>query len=558
MAEGKITEAQEKQLREVARVDNLEQIDKRRKDVETEKGKEKRIHMRDYTQEVGFQPLPADLHDHKHCHVLLSVTGPGYRRPACPYTGLCIMAAFGDNEDGSEAMRAATAFAKRRIIPNFEGADIRSVLLDKWFLIASTPEKMADEVYCMTAMQTNMDRYYDQLRNNQRNFVSKVEDVTDTREQQLEQVRKDIKELEKDLEAAIRDADADAAEIVRLEKQLATMQASQTDAGKKNAKRKHKRVLEELRGREDADAIAKIKEHEAALEDLDNAVKSHKEEFNAIGMMIETLSSKNPARIRERIAAARETEAKLEAELEHPETKRKLLERKLENKRKAEEAKRIAKDTLKKRTGQEQMEIMGTASNKDPAFKSSRTAMKRTLVRQNCKDYEALLPFPQEIIPRSQQFANICYLPDTSKEARSGKKDAEPMVRILRFYNSVEAAERDAEERLSRYIGDFDIQTVDVGEWLFPGDVDYDEQENFKYRDQEQNRLMQSRKREKKKVRNYEQLCADADMTVDEVFIKEAEEGLSAEDYYKQMQIEGNVAEQRRSLAAASMEGDPV
>lgn len=543
-----ITEAQEQQLREVARVDNLAQMNQRRKDVTA---KEKRIHMRDYNQEVGFKPLPSSLRDHKHCHVLLAVTGPGYTRPACPYTGVCLMAAFGDDGDGSDAQRTATAYAQRRIAPAFNGADIRAVPLDKWFVITATPDRMGDEAYCMAAMQANMDRYYEQLRANQRHFVAKVEDITDTREHQLDRAEKEVAQLQADLEAAIRDADADASEIARLEKQLAAMRAHK-DVGKKNARRKHKRALRELEGATDETAVAARKQHEDALDALGDTVKSSQEERNAVAQMIDTLRAKDPARIQERLDEARARAAKLEAELSDFETRRKLLQRKLDAKLKAGEAKRLGEEKLKKRSGEEQMALMGTASGKGPAVKSARAAMRRQLVRHECRDLEAMLPFPAEVVPRGQRYANLCWLPDTSKEARSGKKDAEPMVRVLRFYDSVEAAERDAEENLSRHIGDFDIQTVDVGEWLFPDDVDYDQQDNFKYRDAEQNKVMQSRKREKKKVRNYTQLCEEAGVAVDEVFIKEAEEGLSPEDYYKQHQIQGEVAEARRAQAAAA------
>lgn len=541
-----ITAAQEAQLREVARVDNMEQIDARRQAT-----KDKRINMRDYTQEVGFTPLPAALRDAQHTVVLLAVTGPGYTRPACPYTGVCLMAAFSDDTDGTDAARTATAFAKRRIAPAFDGADIRAVPLDRWFLIAATPERMADEAYCMAAMQANMDRYYAQLRANQRHFVAKVEDVTDTREHQLALARKEAADLEADLAAAIRDAAADAAEIARLEAQLQAMRASRADGAKKNAKRKHKRALEELRAAAEPDA-AEVRRHEAALEDLDTAVKASQEEIAAVAMMADTLRAKNPEALRARLAAAQARADALAAELDEPETRRRLLERKAEAKRKAAEAARMAKAALQARTGAEQLDLMGTAA-KEPGLKSARAAMQRSLVRQACRGREALLPFPQEVIPRSQRVANVCWLEDTSKEARAGRRDAEPMMRVLRLYDSAEAAKKDAEENLSRYIGDFDIQAVDVGEWLFPDDVDYDQQEDFKYRDAEQNRIMQSRKREKKKVRNYEQLCAEAGVAVDEVFVREAEEGLSADDYYRQMQIQGSVAEARRaaSLPAA-------
>lgn len=540
-----ITEAQEQQLREVARVDNMAQMEARRNDVAA---KEKRINMRDYSQEVGFKPLPDRLHDHKHCHVLLAVTGPGYTRPACPYTGVCLMAAFGDDEDGSDALRTATAFAQRRIAPAYNGADIRAVPLDKWFLIAATAERMADEAYCMAAMQANMDRYYEQLRTNQRHFVAKVEDITDTREHQLERAEKEVAALESDLVAAVRDADADAAEIARLEAQLRAMKPSH---GRKNRRRKHERALRELEGSTAEDAEVQRRAHEDALDALDQEMSSSAEERMAVAMMIDTLRAKDPARIQERLDEARAAAAKLEAELNQFETRRKLLARKLEARRKAEEARRLGEEKLKKRTGEEQMALMGTAPGKAAPVKSARAAMRRALVRQECKSMEALLPFPGEMVPRAQRFANMCWLEDTSKEARAGKKDAEPMVRVLRFYESAEAAEKDAEEQLSRFIGDFDIHTVDVGEWLFPNDVDYDEQDNFKYRDAEQNKVMQSRKLEKKKVRTYGQLCEDAGVKVDEVFLKEAEEGLSADDYYKQLQIQGEAAEVRRAEAAA-------
>jgi hypothetical protein len=80
-----------------------------------------------------------------------------------------------------------------------------------------------------------------------------------------------------------------------------------------------------------------------------------------------------------------------------------------------------------------------------------------------------------------------------------------------------------------------------MGEWLFPGVVDYDKIEQFQFRDEQQQEIMQSRRREKKKVRDYETLCQQEDLPSTELFIKEAQEGISMEEYYKQSQIQGTV-----------------
>lgn len=410
---------QELMCRQAARVDGIEEVERRR---ETQQAS--RVALRDLSINVGFNPLPASLRDNPHGALLLVVTGPGYTRPASPYPGVCLLAYFGDDDAGM-VTRLATQYAQQVIVPNFNHCDLRLVPIDKWTLIASNPDRMADEQYCMTFMDNAMEGYYNMLRSNQTHFKQKVEQVTGKR-----------------LDAPAPDSQAEA----------------------------------------------------------------------------------------------QEPEAKAEPKLSHAELQAKMREKKIKL-----EAARVPKAVKEHCSGQEQMEVLGLGDRSKQNKVSVRQKLRREQVKERNKDAALMMPFPGHLLRRNQVCAAVCFLNDVRPEARKGKDDKQPMFRVLRVYESRESAEKDVEVNLSKFIADFDIHIVDMAEWLFPEDVDFDKQENFKYRDKEQDRIMQRRLESKREVRDHELLRQEQGAAPTELFLKQAEEGISPDEYYKQTMIEGTV-----------------
>lgn len=417
------------QLAQLARVDNMEEIERRR---ETKEGR--RMVMRDYTKNVGFNPLPANLRDHLHGFILCAVTGPGHDRPKAPFPGVMFLAYFG-HENEKVARREAMLYATRTVIPKYNLCDLRLVPIDRWALIASTAEKMDDEKYCMDKMDANMNRYYNYLRTTQRTFVRKVEDATG----------RDI----------------------------------MTEIGK-------------------------------------GEVPNPEKEQSA-------------------------------------ETRHKELKRALAKKRAEKISKRLKKDVKEKSTGAEQMAILGLGAPTGSKKVCARLAMRSERVQQEGMQNENWVPpLPSDLLRRSQAFAAVCFLPDTEIAARKGRIDREPMFRVLRVYGDAATAKKDISENLSIYISDFHIDTVDMGEWLHPEDVNADNIEDFKFRDEEQDKIFKNRVFQNKCVRKHEADCKEMGIKPEELFIKSAQDaqGMSVEDYYAQSRIK--TVEEAQALAQKS------
>lgn len=204
---------------------------------------------------------------------------------------------------------------------------------------------------------------------------------------------------------------------------------------------------------------------------------------------------------------------------------------------------RLGKAVKEKVTGEQQMKLLGLAADKEKDV-SARKEMVRKQVRDKAKGMPRAWPVPSDVVRRSQVCAAVCFLEDMRKAARKGRITPEPMIRVLRVYPSVEAARKDVDENLSDAIVDFDIDIVDLGEWLFPWDVDYDKIESFRYRDDEQDKIMQRRLISKQEVKRHERQCAEMGESAQELFLKSAEDAavtLPPEEYLNAHKIPGTV-----------------
>lgn len=485
------------QAAEYARVQNLKEIANRRDAVSARvgEGEEKRLALRNYNVRNGFTPLPDDCRTFKHGLMLLAFTGPGYTKPCNPHTGVIFMGAFGsDSDDEGEAFRQAQSFAVKTLAPAYQGADIRAVPLDKWTLIAKDPAHAANTEYCMAKMDENMEAYYSVLKGNQRSFKRRVEESVKALEQELQNAERELADAREKLEMAKReDTPEGKLKIQKLEKQL-------TDF------------------KRDKHSTMQAEEYKETVEALERQLEFHTS-------LVVPQCEKNVRMWEQR----------------HKEIKERKLKATLRDKIQEQEQGRLTQKSRQQKQENEKVAVMGLPVDESKRKKvSAKMQAQRKKVMEDHNGWEELANFPSHVLPRSQNFAAVCFLPDCTNGAGSAKVE-EPMVRVLKTYRDRQLAEKDVKENLSKFIMDFDIDIVDMGEWLFPGVVDYDKIEQFQFRDEQQQEIMESRRREKKKVRDYETLCQQADLPSTELFIKEAEEGISMEEYYKQSQIQGTV-----------------
>lgn len=460
-------ERQKENLRPVARVDNLEEIGRRRNETRSHV-----IKLRDYTRNVGFRPLPADLLEFPHAAMLLIVTGRGHTRPASPYPGVCLLGCFG-GDDAEMVQRQAVQYATRFILPKFPDCTIRSIALDKWTLLAATEQAMGDGEYCMARMDANMEAYYATLKGGQERFVHKVEDATG-------------KKMTKPGGASESDTTQTASLV------------------SKNKRKKLARV-DEARSRAQVDLA----------------------EADGLGVERDTVQDNAPS---VESSAAEGTSTATHNEVDS----------KLRNKLADAQAARLPKKAKELAAGDKQLDLLGVQTAKSKRV-SAREDMRRWQVRTANQDKDTVPPYPAELIPRRQAVAAVCFLDDFRREAQTGKADKEPMLRILRVYESKDEAEKHIREHLAPYLADFNVDVVTLGDWLFPCDIsDKEDSIETVWRDKTLNEIMARRKEERKQVRKYEQECDDQGVNPSELFIKQAEEGISVDELYAQLEIKAD------------------
>ena len=454
---------QEKNLRPIARVDNLEEIGRRRNEANA-----RLLKLRNYTEGMAFKPLPDHLKNQPYAYMLILMTGRGHQRPASPYPGICLLGCF-EGDDREMLLRQIKDYAVRVIHPKFRECDIRLVPMDEWRIIASTLDLLDNDEYCQNRIKENVDLYYTHLRSNQRNFVKKVEEVTG-------------KKMTNETDPT------------------ATSTTAPVEKLKKNKRKKLATI------QEDADGMG------VEREILDNDDTTTKE------------------------TAPPDVHSKLNSKLKEAQTAR------------------LPVAVKKKVDGDAQLELLGLNKHKDTKV-SARESMRRNQVRTMHGDKDLVPPYPNELIPRRQSVAAVCFMRDMRPEAHKCKVDKEPMFRILQTYESTVEAQAHVKEHLAPYMADFDVDVVSMGEWLFPEDLgDKEDGIETVFRDKTQNEIMQRRKEEKKQVSKYEKACQEQGVEPSELFLKQAEEGITMEELYEQMTIKGDVL----SPGLISQNGKPV
>lgn len=597
MATPGLSQMTAEQAAEYARVANLEEIAQRR-DAVTARSKAPqgtRLALRNYANTNGFVPLPLDCRAAEHEVMLLAFTGPGYTRPCHSDPGVALLGAF-SGATPEAATQAARLFAQATLAPAF-GADIRAVPVDKWTLLASTPEAAADAAYCTARMDANMGRYYGVLQGNQGKFRDRVEKSVKALEQQALEAARQLADAREELAASVReDTPARAAKLASLRAQLEGYKAREGAAlleecrllGKRGKRaRRAVAALEakvtaaqaDLEARRAADSLAaslaasrdsqppgdsgiedpgaadypvppedaetleeRLAEARSYLADAAAAVKrtaedaaakraQHAETVDALQRQISHLASLDVARARAAVELA---------ETRHRDIRDRALFAAIRE-RVNPQARLPAKVREAKLEG-DRVATLGLPVDKGRQAKvSARHAARRARVQDENSSKATLPPLPGHLLPRRQLYAAVCFLPDCDPAVAKGHAPGEPMVRVLKTYDDKAAAQADVAANLSKHILDFHIDVVDMGEWLFPGAVDYDAIENFQFRDTQQQEVMASRRRERKKVRNYETLCAQGEVPASELFLREAEEGISLEEYARQTTLQGTV-----------------
>ena len=107
----------------------------------------------------------------------------------------------------------------------------------------------------------------------------------------------------------------------------------------------------------------------------------------------------------------------------------------------------------------------------------------------------------------NQRFCVISVLPDTGSAVRTKRRIPEPLVRVYGAFPSKKEATVHIKEVLAPHIGDYDLDVVDMYEWLFPQSVDAESLVE-EFRDPEINNIMQHAKEEKKTTRAFRERCA--------------------------------------------------
>ena len=571
-----------KQAAEYARVENMEHIaDRREAHMERLRDPSTQIALRNYAVRNGFVPLPDDCRRFRHEVMLLAFTGPGYSRPCNPDTGVILIGAFGTDGDAPDmALASARAFVQSTIAPNFAGADIRAVPMDKWTLLAPNAEAAADEAQCIARMDANMEAYYSVLQGNQAKFKRRVEDSVKALEQQEREAARALQDAREALETARReDTGNREAKLEGLRAKLTKWRGTDGLATKEACRKLRKRVKrlkraeEALKTRLEAaemdlevrrvadegiegrypnypvpqqsaeeleENVTELQSHlndtQKALakeeNELDTKDAEHKETEDALQSQINTLATLDVAAAERQLTYAQERHAAI---------RERALKAAVHDKVESAAKDRLTKAAREAKMEEERIVTLGLPVDEGKRKRvSTRLEAQRQRVAAANADKPVLPPFPSHFMPRRQSCAAVCFLPDCISGTDTGDV-GQPMLRILKTYETKEEAERDVQDNLCKFIVDFDIDVVDMGEWLFPGAVDYDKIEKFQFRDVQQQEIMQSRRREKKRVRDYDTLCAQEGLPATELFLKEAEEGISLEEYERQTQLQGTV-----------------
>lgn len=139
---------------------------------------------------------------------------------------------------------------------------------------------------------------------------------------------------------------------------------------------------------------------------------------------------------------------------------------------------------------------------KEKRKKSARGKVLNEKGKQTSSEIREVSRVPRIMELINQKHAVIIILNDVTKETLAGKDDPEPAVLIIDTFDSCNEAE-EYMETLKNYVFCMNIDVVDMYVWHFPEDVDFDNVKE-KYRDAEQNKVMNEKKSRKMEVNTME------------------------------------------------------
>lgn len=164
----------------------------------------------------------------------------------------------------------------------------------------------------------------------------------------------------------------------------------------------------------------------------------------------------------------------------------------------------------------------GKGKNKIKNFNIRQRALKASRVKpkkisnplMKGKDFSAQInkalrvnDLPPTAEMRKQKVVVITVIPDITLEVLKGNADPEPGIIFWRSFDTYDAAHEWTTTKGKKYIRNYPLDIVDCYEWIFPADVDI-EKLNEGFRNPEQERIMNQRKKEKDKVSDFEEWCA--------------------------------------------------
>ena len=109
---------------------------------------------------------------------------------------------------------------------------------------------------------------------------------------------------------------------------------------------------------------------------------------------------------------------------------------------------------------------------------------------------------------RGQTVAVVTIFEDTSPDVLSGQKDPEPIVIVWGCFENEEVAKRFIYTTLSKFVKDVSLDIVNMYEWVYPTQIaDHVDEISEQYRNPSLNKIMNSRKTQKKAVLSYDEWC---------------------------------------------------
>jgi len=115
---------------------------------------------------------------------------------------------------------------------------------------------------------------------------------------------------------------------------------------------------------------------------------------------------------------------------------------------------------------------------------------------------------PTSFMVRKQNYAVVSWMKDITPEVMRGSDDMEPACIVWRSFDDYPTAKKWLEEVMCKLVRDFDLEIVDLYEWLYPEHVDREKmQEGFRNKQQEQ--FMLRRKTDKAEVKDFQHWCEE-------------------------------------------------